>query len=149
MFCGECGTENPDTNRFCKNCGKTLKKNPTAGVPVPPVTFTPASGPALPTPRVPAAVPAQPAAGEVAKPARNWLAIISFLISLVSWLVYPIVFGFVAVVLGIFSLFSARKNHSKIPISAIIAIIIGLLAIVLNFFWLDIFPPPVFLPPVK
>jgi hypothetical protein len=24
MFCGECGTLNPDTNRFCKNCGKPL-----------------------------------------------------------------------------------------------------------------------------
>jgi hypothetical protein len=148
MFCGECGTENPDTNRFCKNCGKELKKSQAAGVPVAPVTFMPAPGPSLPTPPVPAAVPAQPAAGETVKPPRNWLAIISFLLSLVSWLVYPIVIGFFAVVLGIFSLYSARKNHAKIPISAIIAIIIGLLAIVLNFFWLEIFPPPVSLPPI-
>jgi hypothetical protein len=27
MFCGECGTQNPDTNQFCKNCGNPLKKN--------------------------------------------------------------------------------------------------------------------------
>jgi len=149
MFCGECGTQNPDTNRFCKNCGKELKKSQAAGVPVAPVTFTPAAGPALPVPPLPAAVPAQPAAGMTVKPPRNWLAIISFIFSLVSWLVYPIIIGFFAVVLGIFSLYSARKNHAKIPISAIIAIIIGLLAIVLNFFWLEIFPPPVSLPPIK
>jgi hypothetical protein len=26
MFCGECGTDNPDTNRFCKNCGKPVNE---------------------------------------------------------------------------------------------------------------------------
>lgn len=26
MFCTECGTENPDTNKFCRNCGRPLKK---------------------------------------------------------------------------------------------------------------------------
>ncbi len=35
MFCGECGTENPDTNQFCKSCGKPLKKKQQQPVPVP------------------------------------------------------------------------------------------------------------------
>ncbi|MDP3564402.1 MAG: zinc ribbon domain-containing protein, partial [Methanoregula sp.] len=44
MFCGECGTENPDTNQFCKNCGKPLKKKQLQPIPVPvPVVVTPAS----------------------------------------------------------------------------------------------------------
>ena len=32
------------------------------------------------------------------------------------------------------------KEPFKIPVSTVIAIIIGLLAIVINFFWLEIFP---------
>jgi hypothetical protein len=129
MFCGECGTENPDTNSFCKNCGKTLKKSQQAAAP--------------------GAMPVRPAAQSAIKPARNWLAIISFIVSLISWLIYPIIIGFIAIVLGVLSLYRAKKNQSKIPVSAVIAIIIGLLAIILNFFWLDIFPPPAVLPPIK
>ena len=149
MFCGECGTENPDTNRFCKNCGRALKKPQQAAAPVAQVPVTPAAGPALPTPQASGTMPVQPAAQSAIKPARNWFAIISFIVSLVSWLVYPIIIGFIAIVLGVFSLYRAKKNQSKIPVSAVIAIIIGLLAIVLNFFWLDIFPPPAVLPPIK
>jgi len=149
MFCGECGTENPDTNSFCKNCGKTLKKPQQAAAPVAQVPVTPAARSALQTPQVSGAVPGQPAAEGIVKPARNWLAIISFIVSLVSWLIYPIIIGFIAIVLGCFSIYRAKKNQSKIPVSAVIAIIIGLLAIVLNLFWLDIFPAPEVLPPIK
>jgi Flp pilus assembly protein TadB len=149
MFCGECGTENPDTNRFCKNCGKTLKKPQQAAAPVAQVPVLPAAAPALQTPQASGTMPVQPAVESSVKPARNWFAIISFIVSLVSWLVYPIIIGFIAIVLGVFSLYRAKKNQSKIPVSAVIAIIIGLLAIVLNFFWLDIFPPPAVLPPIK
>jgi hypothetical protein len=149
MFCGECGTENPDTNSFCKNCGKALKKPQQAEAPVAQLPVTPAAGPVLPTPQTSGAIPVQPAAAAAVKPARNWIAIVSFIASLVSWLIYPIIIGFIAIVLGVFSLYRAKKNHSKIPVSAVIAIIIGLLAIVLNFFWLEIFPPPVVIPPIK
>jgi hypothetical protein len=149
MFCGECGTENPETNSFCKNCGKTLKKSQQAVAPVAQVPVTPAAGPALLAPQAPGIIPVQPAAQSAVKPARNWLAIVSFIVSLVSWLIYPIIIGFIAIVLGVFSLYLAKKKQSKIPVSAVIAIIIGLLAIVLNFFWLDIFPPPAVLPPIK
>lgn len=145
MFCGECGTQNPDTNKFCKNCGKALKKTQAAGETLP---FNPGTGPAVVSSDTPVAIPPQPATERAGKPSRNWLAIISLMVSLVSWLVYPIIIGCVAVVLGIFSLYSAKKNQSKIPIPAIIAIIIGILAIVLNFFWLDIFPAPAVLPPI-
>lgn len=149
MFCGECGTQNPDTNQFCKNCGKPLRRPQQATDPVVQAPITPSATPTIQIPQAPGPVPAQPAPVGTVKPARNWLSIISFLISLVSWLVYPIVIGFIAVVFGGLSLYSARKNHTKIPISAIIAIIIGLLAIILNFFWLDIFPPPESLPPLN
>ena len=91
----------------------------------------------------------QPAPDVAVKPARNWLAIVSFIVSLVSWLIYPIIIGFIAIVLGVLSLYRAKKNQSKIPVSAVIAIIIGLLAIVINFFWLEIFPAPAVLPPIK
>jgi hypothetical protein len=43
MFCGECGAQNPDTNQFCKNCGKPLRKTQQAyssqpiGIPAQPV----------------------------------------------------------------------------------------------------------------
>jgi len=84
-----------------------------------------------------------------AKPGRSWTGIVSLLVSLVSWLFYPIVLGALAVVLGVLSLALARKNHAKIPVSAVAAIVIGLLAVVLNFFWLDIFLSPATLPPVK
>jgi hypothetical protein len=42
MFCGVCGTENPDTNQFCNNCGKPLKKKQLQPEPVP------AQGPTIP-----------------------------------------------------------------------------------------------------
>ena len=149
MFCGECGTENPDTNSFCKNCGKALRKPQQAAAPVAQVSVTPAVGPALLTPQASGAVPVQPAAEGATKPARNWLAIVSFILALLSWVIYPIIIGIFAMGLGIFSLYSAKKGQSKIPLIAIIAIIIGFLAIVLNFFWLDIFTAPTILPPIK
>jgi hypothetical protein len=203
MFCGECGTQNPDTNRFCINCGKPLKKNlnvapvahpapASAPLPVPqavqlppkpvsqqsfpvppPGTTVPQAPTAAPVPVPQAAqqppkpvsqqsfpvpppgitVPQEPAtttlsAAPLEKSHRNWLAIISFILALVSWVIYPIIIGFFAMGLGIFSLYTAKKGQSKIPVIAVIAIIIGLLAIVLNFFWLDIFPAPAILPPI-
>ena len=144
MFCGECGTENPDTNRFCKNCGKALVQRQATGTPG-------ASGgtpPAQPAPATAIPEVKQPPAGSP-KPGRIWLGIVSLFVSLAAWLFYPIVIGAIAVVLGVLSLSLAKKRQAKIPVSAIAAIIIGLLAVVLNFFWLDIFPPAAVLPPIK
>jgi uncharacterized protein with PQ loop repeat len=167
MFCGECGTENKDISSYCRNCGKALK-NPQAAAPVEPAApvqptpssyyippvGAPAPGTATPAvnaqiPQVPGTIPVQPAAEGAVKPARNWLAIVSLITSLLSWLIYPVMIGFVAIVLGVFSLYRAKKDQSKIPVTAILAIIIGLLAIVINFFWLEIFPPAAVLPPIR
>jgi len=166
MFCGECGTQNPDTNRFCINCGKPLKKNlnaspvahpAPAAAPVPPVVSKPPNPPSQQSSPIPPpgmTVPQATAttslpATQAEKSPRNWVAIVSFILALLSWVIYPIIIGFFAMGLGIFSLYSAKKQQSKIPVIAVIAIIIGLLAIVLNFFWLDIFPAPAILPPIR
>jgi hypothetical protein len=165
MFCGECGTKNPDTNRFCINCGKPLKKNlNTAPVAYPAPAAAPVQ-PAVPQPTKPVSqesypvppqgttVPQAPATTSLPvtqreKSPRNWFAIVSFILALVSWVIYPIIIGFFAMGLGIFSLYAAKKKQSKIPVIAVIAVIIGLLAIVFNFFWMDIFPAPAILPPI-
>jgi hypothetical protein len=155
MFCGECGTQNPDTNSFCKNCGKPLRKPQPSPVTQPaaaqPAYYPPQTGaapviPAAPanTTQVPAAAPDAPVTKK-----RSWAGILSLIISLLSWLAYPIILGMLAVLAGIFGIYAARKAGSKIPVSALIGIVIGLLAIVLNFFWLDIFPPPQTMPPVR
>jgi Na+/H+-dicarboxylate symporter len=93
-------------------------------------------------------VPPVPAPA-AAKPARNWLAVGALAVSLGSWAVYPVILGGLAVVIGIASLLWARKRRMNIPVTAILAIIIGLAAIIINIFWLDIFPPPEVLPPVR
>jgi hypothetical protein len=168
MFCGECGTKNPDTNRFCINCGKPLKKNlntapvahpapAVAPVPVQQVVPQPTksfSQQSYPVPLQRTTVPQAPVtttlpATQPEKSPRNWFAIVSFILALLSWVIYPIIIGFFAMGLGIFSLYTAKKKQSKIPVIAVIAVIIGLLAIVLNFFWMDIFPAPAILPPIK
>jgi hypothetical protein len=168
MFCGECGTKNPDTNRFCINCGKPLKKNLNASaatfpaaaaarVPEQPAAqqpINPFSQQSYPVPPPGTTVPQEPAttalpATHLEKSSRNWFAIVSFILALASWVIYPIIFGFFAMGLGIFSLYAAKKKQSKIPVIAVIAVIIGLLAIVLNFFWMDIFPVPAILPPIR
>lgn len=59
MFCTECGTDNPDTNRFCRSCGKPLK----TARPSPPQAG-PAPGPsAVPSPAGPPAGTMAGAAG--------------------------------------------------------------------------------------
>lgn len=147
-FCGECGTENPDTNSFCKNCGRALRRQKDAapahsGQP----GQAPAPGqPAAPQPPVTAAPPA-PAATE--KPKRTWLGIVSLIPAILSWILYPVLLGIVAVLFGIASIALARRQGTRFPVAGVIAIIIGLLAIVVNIFWLDIFPPPQVLPPLQ
>jgi Na+/H+-dicarboxylate symporter len=83
------------------------------------------------------------------KKKRNWIGIGSLIFGLLSWVLFPIILGLLAVIIGIVAVWSAKKAGSKIPVSAIVGIIIGLLAIVLNYFWFAIFPPPTVLPPIK
>jgi hypothetical protein len=95
----------------------------------------------------PAVTPDIPGPGAV--PKRTWLGIISLIPAIFSWILYPVLLGIVAVVFGIASIALARRQGTRFPVAGVIAIIIGLLAIIVNIFWLDIFPPPQVLPPIQ
>lgn len=57
--------------------------------------------------------------------------------------------GIVAIILGIVSIYIWKRQGTRFPASAVISIILGVLAVVLNIFWMEIFPPPQILPPIK
>ena len=129
MFCNECGTQNPDTNRFCKNCGKPLpRRQPAAQPAVPPAPAPAAPVAPLPLP-VTAAAPA-PAPGAAPKRKWNWLGWLSFIIGILSWGILTIIVAIVAILLGTLSLFLFRRATGRIGISSIIGILLGIAAIV-------------------
>jgi hypothetical protein len=153
MFCGECGTQNPDTNQFCKNCGKPLRKPRQA----------PAAQPAaIPAPTAPApqaqpvSYPPQPAGiqppGVVAdasvKPPMKkrmlLLDILSILIGAVSWFMYPYICGILAIVLGAVVLYNSKNKKGTgaiiMAILGIVGIIIGLASIIVNLFYFSFYP---------
>jgi hypothetical protein len=117
MFCGECGTQNPETNRFCRNCGKPLKRQQTV-----------AREAAVPVAPVPTAV-TSPAPAPAGKRRRNWTGIGSLIAGILSWIILTSLFAILAVILGCVSLFLVRKNTGKIAISAIAGIILAIAAI--------------------
>ena len=138
MFCGECGAQNPDSNQFCRNCGKPLtQRQPAtqpAAQPAPfPLVPSPAAQPA-PVPPAPvqppviAAAPA-PAPAAVPKRTRNWLGIVSFILGILSWGIMTIIFAACAILLGIAGTFLFRKATGRIGISGIIGIVLGIAAI--------------------
>ncbi|HII99359.1 MAG TPA: zinc-ribbon domain-containing protein [Methanoregula sp.] len=146
-FCGECGTENPDTNRFCKNCGGALRK-PAEAPATQPAPAQPSAGVVQPqAAAVPAGTQPVPAAGET--PKRTWLGIVALIPAILAWILYPVLLGIAAVLFGITSIALARKQGTRFPVAGVIAIIVGLLAIIVNIYWLDIFPPPQVLPPIR
>jgi len=124
MFCGECGTQNPDTNQFCKNCGKPLKKGQpaaaTAQVPV-----APAPLPVIP----PGTTAVQTGPG---KRTRNWIGILCLICGILSWIILTVILAVVAVALGVFSLYKTRKETGKIAISAIAGIVIAIAAVLVS-----------------
>jgi hypothetical protein len=137
MFCGECGTQNPDTNQFCKNCGKPLaRRQPAAQPPQTPVTY-PAAQPA-PAPAVAAAQPpvtaaaTAPAPGAAPKRPKNWLGFVSLLLSILSWVILTGILAIAAILFGIVSLVWFRKATGRIGISSIIGIVLGIAAIAAN-----------------
>ena len=79
---------------------------------------------------------------------KNWVGIGSLIVSILSLILYPVILGLVAMIIGIVAIWSAKKRGAKIPVSAVASLIIGLLAVVFNYFWMDIFPPPAVLPPI-
>ena len=142
MFCGKCGTQNPDTNAFCKNCGSPLRRpRQPAPAPQPAAAPAPAPQPVYYQP-APTAVSGAPA---VAKPPLNKgmlaLGILGIVIGCVSFFFYPYLCGIAAIVLGGISLFRTEKKTGITGIIAIAALIIGFASVILDHFYLVIFPP--------
>lgn len=159
MFCGECGTENAETRKFCKNCGKPLRSaTPAPGVQPPAVPVPapqPVSAPVAPPPPVhspPPPVSAPPPAGTPApaRPPLNkgllGLGIAGLLIALVAWFRYPYLCGLLAIVLGVLVIARSDNRKGAVALVAALAILIGLAAIIVDLFYFTIFPvhDPVF-----
>jgi hypothetical protein len=153
MFCSECGTQNPDTNQFCKNCGNPLRKSQQtpapqpAAVPVQP-SATPPAQPVYYQPQPAVVQPEgirQPGVTTPPVPPRNTgllvLGILSVLAGAAAFFFYPYILGAIAVVLGGTSVFVTRKKTGKIAFIAVIGIIIGIAAILTDNFYFLLFPP--------
>jgi len=149
MFCSECGTQNPDTNQFCKNCGKPFRKSQqapypqSAGVPVQPVAPYP---PAQPVYYPPQPAVMQPVTAAPVKPAGNKamsvMGIVSVSLGALSWFRFPYICGLLAIVFGGVVLFKSGNIKSWPAILGILGIIIGLACIVTDIFYFTIFPTP-------
>jgi len=130
MFCNECGAQNPDTNQFCKNCGKPLKHHPPAAAPAAAAAPAPVPQPA-PAPGFPPAQPVVPAmapAAPAAVPKRRWnlLGIVSLIVGLLSWGILTVILAIIAILLGIVSLALYRKKSGKIGLSSILGILLAI-----------------------
>jgi hypothetical protein len=152
MFCGECGTQNPDTNQFCKNCGKPLRKPGQAPAPQP--AAVPVQPSAAPPPVQPVYYPPPPAvqqprvaagAAAPAKPPSNKMMLVlgigGVIIGIVSWLRYPYLLGILAIVIGGIVIAKPENRKGVTLIIAVLAILIGLASIVFDMFYLVIMPP--------
>jgi hypothetical protein len=141
MFCGECGARNPDTNQFCKNCGKPLARrqapapgaSPVPAYPPAPVPAAPQFSPPAPAPAVPYQLPVT-AAVPAAPPGRrwNWLGMVSIIPGILSLGILPLILGLSAILLGIAGTFLFRKATGRIGISGIIGIVLGIAAFVIT-----------------
>jgi hypothetical protein len=136
MFCGECGAQNPDTNQFCRNCGKPLARRQPSAQPAPPLAPVPVYPAAQPAP-APAIPSQQPVAAAVSAPAAspapgrqwNWLGIISIILGILSWIIMTGIFALSAILLGIAGLVLFRRATGRIGISSVIGIIFAIAAI--------------------
>jgi hypothetical protein len=141
MFCGECGTQNPDTNQFCKNCGKPLRKP--HQVPAPQPVAVPAQPQATPAPVVPVSQPVPATSTGVPppaeKPPRNWPGIGSIILGILAWLVIPYILGIIAVILGVISVYKSKKGKNTRAIAGILGIVIAVTAMLVNYFYIFIF----------
>ncbi|MGB9176275.1 MAG: zinc ribbon domain-containing protein [Methanoregula sp.] len=137
MFCGECGTQNPDSNQFCRNCGKPLiQRQPAAQpaaqpapVPAPYPAAQPAPVPAAPSHPAVAAAASGPVPGAVSKHPEKWLGIVSLVFGILSWAILTVIFAIGAILLGVAGTFLLRKATGRIGISGIIGIVLGIAAI--------------------
>lgn len=130
MFCGECGTQNPETNSFCKNCGRPLRKTE-AGA------DAPAPAPVVQAPPVlqqPVGVPGvQPAATiKPSWPRAKKLAVVSIICGIGAFIVIPYILGILGIIMGAVSL-----KDRYYPAAAGVLISIG--AMLLNYLYIYIF----------
>jgi hypothetical protein len=137
MFCGDCGTQNPDTNQFCKNCGKPLRKNqqpsPTPTTSQPAVISVPSrQGTATASPAIPSA----------AQPKQKWSGIVSIFPAVISFFYFPYFFGIIAIIFGSISFYRTRKATGDIAFFAVIGIVLALVSIGIEHFYLILFPAP-------
>jgi hypothetical protein len=134
MFCGECGTQNPDTNQFCKNCGKSLIKLQPSLVPAPsasvPVATSPAGTPIKITPEITVKKP-----GLRTQIGKRKFSLFSILCAVASFFMYPYILGILAILFGVIALI--KRDYL-----GILGIIIAVTSLGLDWFYLDIFPPP-------
>jgi hypothetical protein len=156
MFCGECGTQNPDTNQFCKNCGKPLRKSrqapasQPATVPVQPVAGPPqAQVQPVYYPPPPAVVQPPGAVAEAAAPVKPplnkgmlALGIVGVVLAIASWFRYPYLLAIPAIVLGGIVVALSEKKTGTVAVVAALGILIGLACIVVDIFYFTIFPTP-------
>jgi uncharacterized membrane protein YhhN len=153
MFCGECGTQNPDTNQFCKNCGKPLRRPQQvpapqpAAVPVQPVAVQPQVQPLYYQPQ-PAGLQATGVIAGAAAPAKPplnkgmlVLGIVGIVFGIVSWIFYPYLCGFAAFLIGGITFYKAGNRKGIVGIVAVIALVLGLASILVNYFYFVLFPP--------
>ena len=167
MFCGKCGTDNPETNKFCRKCGNLLRKNPIADTTLP-KTAAPSGAqqaplfppdPSVPTPQaavsaqnydippvgtghsVPAATRVNPFASDISEQTRLYLSIGSIIAGLISWFRFPYLCGFAAIALGGFVLYTTKDKKSRPALLGIAGIILGLASIVVDLFYLELFRP--------
>lgn len=159
MFCGECGTQNPDTNQFCKNCGKPLRTArqvqapppapapvyPAAGplpAPAPPQGYSPAPAPAY-VPQAAGAPTAAPAQAGILSSGAFWIGLISVVLAGVSWFYYPYLCGLAAVAAGGFALFRSRTVSMKIAVIGGIGVAVAIVSMLVDFFFYTLFPPAI------
>ncbi|WAC04081.1 MAG: hypothetical protein OS112_06300 [Methanoregula sp.] len=83
----------------------------------------------------------QPAAAVATKPARNWIGIGSLILGILSWILYPYLLGFAAIIVGGYSVYTIKKTTGKIAFVAIAGVLIGLASIVTDNFYFILFPP--------
>jgi hypothetical protein len=151
VFCSECGTQNPDTNQFCKNCGNPLKKRQPQAVPPQPAAayqlvtpvYIPTAGGAQPQ-----VTPAGTLPGQVLAPTASTkenvltvAGIAGILAGILSWFIYPYICGIVAILLGIVVVGLSGNRKRKGVIIAVLGLIIGLASIIVDIFYFTLFPP--------
>jgi len=141
MFCGKCGTDNPDTNKFCKNCGRALRRVEPSDVPAPavPAPVAATAPPVTTVPSSPGYSTAQsrmepvPVPGFIGILTQRKYMVAGVICGVASALILPYILGVAAIILGIWAITKKDKL-------GVIGIIIGSLVIVVNYFYLVIFP---------